>query len=58
MFLENYANWIVSCSSDKTVKVFNFVSKELIKTFYGHKDTVYNLLYKKLENIELLVSVS
>jgi len=36
-------NYILSASSDKTIKIFNMSTCQLVKTFYGHSGPVWSL---------------
>merc|ERR1712150_56650 len=38
-----YGSWLCTCATDATLRLFNALSGECIRTFRGHKDTVLDL---------------
>lgn len=38
-----YANWLCTCSTDATVRMFNALTGECVKTLQGHSETVLDL---------------
>ena len=39
-------NWIASASNDKAIKIWDIVERKLVKTLYGHENSVESLLFK------------
>ncbi len=56
--LKNYStlSLIATGSEDKTIKIFDFISKKCIKTFYNDGCEIYDIIYAEKPN--LLISCS
>lgn len=39
----NYGGWLCTCSTDNTLRLFNAMSGECLRTLHGHTDTVLDL---------------
>jgi len=51
-------DYLISCSLDDTIKIWNLQTFECVATLHGHESTINKIMIKNINNIDYLISCS